>query len=150
MMASPTPLADSPVESANRLEYLNEQAWELKSRDTRKAERLANEAVELAQSLQHKAGLAKALLTRGYARFKLSQLNEAREDAEEARELFEGLGDSPQLLETLNLLGIIYGERGDLEEALETFLSNYKLCTELSHPFKASVALNNAAIVYNF
>lgn len=150
MMASPTPIATSPVEATSRLAYLNEQAWELKSRDARKAERLADEAVELAQSLQHRVGLAKALLTRGYARFKLSQLNEAREDAEAARELFERLGDSPQLLETLNLLGIIYGETGDLEEALGTFLSNYKLCTELSHPFKASVALNNAAIVYNF
>jgi diguanylate cyclase (GGDEF)-like protein len=150
MMASPTPLAPSPTEAASRLVYLNEQAWELKSRDARKAEGFADEAIALAQGLQDKAGLAEALLARGYARFKLSQLSEAKEDAEAARELFEVLGNSPQLLETLNLLGIIYGETGELEEALETFLSNYKLCTELSHRFKASVALNNAAIVYNF
>jgi diguanylate cyclase (GGDEF)-like protein len=150
MMASPTPIAPSPAEAASRLAYLNEQAWELKSRDARKAVQLATEAVVVARTFQDKAGLAEALLTRGYAYFKLSQLGEAKEDAEAARELFEVLGNSPQLLETLNLLGIIYGETGELEEALETFLSNYKLCTELSHPFKASVALNNAAIVYNF
>jgi diguanylate cyclase len=150
MMASPTPIANSPAEAASRLNYLNEQAWELKSRDARKAEQLADEAGVLARGLQDDAGLAEALLARGYARFKLSKLSEAKEDAEAARELFERLKNSPQLLETLNLLGIIYGETGELEEALETFLSNYKLCTELSHPFKASVALNNAAIVYNF
>jgi diguanylate cyclase (GGDEF)-like protein len=150
MMASPISPARPSQEAASRLKYLSEQAWELRSRDAKRAEELANEAVLLAQSLHDRHGLASAFLARSYARYKLSQWRAARQDAEEARLLFEVLGDSPQLLETLNVLGIIYGETGHLEEALETFLSNYTLCNVLSKPERASVALNNAAIVYNF
>lgn len=149
-MASPTPVLLPPQEGGARLKYLNEQAWELRSRDSKRAEELGTEAVLLAQSLGDESGLANAHLARGYARYKLSHWADARQDAEKARELFEALGDSPQLLETLNVLGIIYGETGELEEALETFLSNHTLCNELSKPDRASVALNNAAIVYNF
>lgn len=149
MIASPLSPVPHPQEAASRLQYLNEQAWELRSRDSRRAEELTNEAITLAQSLRDESGLAKAYLARSYVRYKLSHWGAAREDAEAARELFERLGDSPQLLETLNVLGIIYGETGKLEEALETFLSNYTLCNELAKPEGASVALNNAALVYN-
>jgi diguanylate cyclase (GGDEF)-like protein len=149
MMASPIFPARPPQEAASQLHYLNAQAWELRSRDAKRAEELGHEAVLLAQSLNDQSGLANAYLARGYARYKLSHWGAARQDAEEARALFEVLSDAPQLLETLNVLGIIYGETGNLEEALETFLSNYKLCNELSKPDRASVALNNAALVYN-
>ncbi len=150
MVASPISIVSPSSEAATRLAHLNEQAWELRNRDSRRAEGLADEAIDLATSLNDQGGLAKALLTRGNARLKLSNLAAARQDAEAARALFETLGDSLQFLETLNLLGIIYGETGDLEQALETFLSNYKVCNELSQPLKASIALGNAAIVYNF
>ncbi len=149
MLASPIPTHHLPQEAVSRLRYLNAQAWELRSRDAKQAEELGSEAVALAQALGDQNGLANAYLARGYARYKLSHWGAARQDAEEARALFEGLGDSPQLLETLNVLGIIYGETGNLEKALETFLSNHTLCQELSKPDRASVALNNAAIVYN-
>jgi diguanylate cyclase (GGDEF)-like protein len=149
MLASPASTPRQNKDVVSRLHHLNEQAWELRSRDPKRSEELAGEAVTIATSLNDKSGLANAYLTRGYARYKLSRWNEARQDAEEARVLFETLNDPAQLLETLNVLGIIYGETGDLEEALETFLSNYKLCNEISKPDRASVALNNAALVYN-
>jgi diguanylate cyclase (GGDEF)-like protein len=149
MLASLAPAPRQPENVASRLQRLNVQAWELRSRDAKRAEELASEALTLATSLKDKSGLAHAYLARGYARYKLSHWNTAQQDAEEARLLFETLNDRAQLLETLNVLGIIYGETGKLEGALETFLSNYKLCNELSKPERASVALNNAAIIYN-
>jgi diguanylate cyclase (GGDEF)-like protein len=150
MLASSISAPPSTQEAASRLQYLNAQAWELRSRDAKRAEELGDEAVFLAQSLDDQNGLANAYLARAYARYKLSHWSAARQDAEEARILFEILGNALQLLETLNVLGIIYGETGKLAEALETFLSNYTLCNELSKPDRASVALNNAAIVYSF
>jgi diguanylate cyclase len=149
MLTSPESATRTPQEAASRLHYLNTQAWELRSRDAKRAEELGHEAVDLARTLNHQHGLANAYLARGYARYKLSHWDAARQDAEEARILFEILDDAPQLLETLNVLGIIYGETGKLAEALETFLSNYTLCNDLSKPDRASVALNNAAIVYS-
>jgi diguanylate cyclase (GGDEF)-like protein len=149
MLVSPVSAARRPKDAASRLQRLNTQAWELRSRDSKRAEELAGEAVALATSLNDKSGLAHAYLARGYARYKLSHWNTAQEDAEAARALFETLNDPAQLLETLNVLGIIYGETGKLEKALETFLSNYKLCNEIAKPDRASIALNNAALVYN-
>ena len=100
--------------SVARLELLGELAWELRRVDTKRALGLSEEAHALARELRHTHGLAHSLLTKGYCQMRLSELDEALANVAEARAFFEQLGDREGLQRSLNTLGIIYGDSGDL------------------------------------
>jgi diguanylate cyclase (GGDEF)-like protein len=133
---------------SQQIDSLNEQAWDLRSLDSKRASQLAEQALNLARSIHYQAGQADALLARGFASFRLAQVEAAREDAEQARLIFEQLQDKQKTLKALNLLGIIHGQTGNLEKALETFLSNRKLLHELGDTQGEANAINNAAFAY--
>jgi diguanylate cyclase (GGDEF)-like protein len=132
------------------IDDLTSRAWELRRQDSVQALSLAEQALELASSLEYVAGMAYALLAKAFAQFRLSKLQEARSNAEKARVYFKTLDDKQGLLRTYNTLGIIYGESGELLGALRTFLEADVLCKELNDKQGEADALNNIGNVYSY
>ena len=110
--ATLTQLADE--DSVARLELLSELAWELRRADTKRALELSETSHALAQDLRNTHGLAHSLLAKGYCQMRLSRLKDALANVLEARALFAKFGDKEGLQRSLNTLGIIYGDSGDL------------------------------------
>jgi diguanylate cyclase (GGDEF)-like protein len=132
------------------VDTLTDLAWELRRHDPNRALSVAEEALGLSQSLNYLPGKAYSLLAKAFAQFRLAKLSEARQSAEEAQTYFEGLEDKQGLLRTYNTLGIVYGESGDLLDALRTFLEADALCKEIADKQGEADALNNIGNVYAY
>ncbi len=137
-----------PIEVLGYIDQLNEKAWELRSLDSKQAAQLSEQALHLAKQMHYQQGQCDALLARGFASFRMGQFEAARKDAEHAKELCETLPDKQPLLKALNLLGIVHGQTGNLEKALETFLSNCQLLHQLGDIKGEANAIGNAAFAY--
>jgi diguanylate cyclase (GGDEF)-like protein len=134
----------------DRVDVLNESAWELRRQDSSRSLSIAEEAFQLALSLDYTKGVAYSLLAKAFALFRLAKLPEARSRGEEARGYFETLEDKQGLLKAWNTLGIVYAESGDLLAALRAFLQVGALCKEISDYKGEADALNNIANVHSY
>jgi diguanylate cyclase (GGDEF)-like protein len=132
------------------IDSLNASAWSVRHSDTSKALEQAEEAQRLAKMSHYEAGIAYSLVTQCFALFRLSRYKQALELGQEALELFKELQDSKGQQRTLNTLGMIYAESGDLTGALRVFLQTQKLCETLGEIKGEADALNNIAIVYSY
>jgi diguanylate cyclase (GGDEF)-like protein len=133
-----------------RIDVLNESAWELRRQDSSRSLNLAEEALNSALSLDYNKGVAYSLLAKAFALFRLAKLPEARNCGEEAKGYFETLEDKQGLLRAWNTLGIVYAESGDLLGALRAFLQVGVICKELSDYKGEADALNNIANVHSY
>ncbi len=132
------------------VDSLNSSAWLVRHSDTTKALELAAEAARLASAAHYRQGVAYSLVTQCFAHFRLSRYKQALELGQEALETFKELGDNKGQQRTLNTLGMIYAESGDLTGALRVFLQTQKLCETLGETKGEADALNNIAIVYSY
>ena len=133
-----------------RVDLLNELAWELRRLDTKHSLELAEQAYTISVKDRYQSGLAGSLLARGFAKVRLALYEEARRDAEQAHTFFEALKDPQGTYKALNVLGIVYAQLGNLDKALTTFLSIYKHCEALSDIKGAAAALNNVSLVHTY
>lgn len=148
MVALETKLGKADLTPSRRSKLMAELAWELRRLDSQTSLSLAEEAHTLALECRHAPALATSLLARGFARTRLAAYEDALEDALEAGRQFEALADPEGSYRALNLLGIVYGQLGDLSQALASFLETRKLCEQHEDAAGAAAALNNAARVY--
>ena len=113
---------------AAEVDELISRAWELRFSDTEGALALCERALEAARRLSHQAGVALSLYVRCNLSLRLSNPQGALKDALAALPHFEALGDGRRTQNTLNMLGLISSELGELSEALHYFLARYYLC----------------------
>jgi diguanylate cyclase (GGDEF)-like protein len=132
------------------IDALNASAWSARHSDTAKALELAEEATRLAKPVQYHQGIAYGLVTQCFAHFRLSRYKQALELGQTALDIFKDTQDSKGQQRTLNTLGMIYAESGDLTGALRVFLQTQKLCEALGEIKGEADALNNIAIVYSY
>ena len=130
------------------VDQLNEQAWALRNHEPKEASELACEASALAKEANYARGLAVSQLVKGYCHFRQADYKAALEDVGAATEFFQTNKDRSNLQRSLNTLGIIYGQTGDLTNALKVFLRTLRLCQQLSDAEGEANALNNLAIIY--
>lgn len=133
-----------------RVDLLNELAWELRRLDTKHSLELAEQAYAASVKNKYQSGLAGSLLARGFAKVRLALYDEARRDAEQAYTFFETLDDPQGTYKALNVLGIVYAQLGNLNKALQTFLSIHKRCETLADMQGAAAALNNISLVHTY
>lgn len=127
-----------------------ETAWNLRRSDPKRALALGEKAYAAAKEANDLSAEAYSLLVTGYSRVRLSEPELASEQLRKALALFEGLDDKDGERKTLNALGILYGESGDLTGALKTFLALQTLCAELDDKKGEADALNNVGLSYLF
>jgi diguanylate cyclase (GGDEF)-like protein len=132
------------------IDTLNDSAWSLRHSDPAQALQAAEESAARARQANYLKGVAYSLVTQSFAHFRLARYKPALELGRQSLDLFKTLQDSAGQQRTLNTLGIIYAESGDLTGALRVFLETQKLCETLGDTKGEANAFNNLGIVYGY
>ena len=77
----------------DKIDLLNQQAWDTRVNDSPRSLELSREAVELARSINYHSGLAHGLKLFGFSYVRIAKNNEALPLLQEALALFESLND---------------------------------------------------------
>ncbi len=124
------------------VDALLDRAWALRRDDTAAALELCDEALGAARTSAYAPGVARSFYVRGCAHVSRSDLQTALGDALDALSRFESLGDTKGKEDASNLLGVVYSELGELDEALKHFLARYHLCAGRGDEGEVEALLN--------
>jgi signal transduction histidine kinase len=114
---------DTAIESLReRIDNLNQQAWNIRVNDSPKAFELSKETVAISRNANYAKGLAEGLRTLGFCYIRLSRNEEAIPLFKESFSLFESLNDLEGQAVIYEYLSIIQRNRGDLGGSLELLL----------------------------
>lgn len=132
-----------------RIDALNDKAWEMRTKDTEFGIRIANYALQLSQdkTRPYEIGEANALSHIGICRWIKDDFRDALEPALKSASLFQKLKNPNGLARARNILGLTYWRLDQLELALEQFQTCYRIYNELQHKGGIANSLNNIAIL---
>lgn len=135
--------ADDPAQQQERIDGLNELAWALRFDDTPRANALASEARELAQSRGYKLGQARACRVLGMTTSSEQTLTDVIRFAEEAKTLFDEVGEPEGMAASRDFLATIYEYVGDHSLGMEHAVEALRLAREIGHAVRQGYALSN-------
>jgi signal transduction histidine kinase/tetratricopeptide (TPR) repeat protein len=105
-----------------KIDDLNQQAWEVRVTDLPKAFELSQESVKLARSIDYTKGLAEGLRSLGFSYVRFSKNDEAVPLLKESLSLFQSLNDLKGQAVVYEYMGIIERNKGNLGTSLELLL----------------------------
>jgi tetratricopeptide (TPR) repeat protein/tRNA A-37 threonylcarbamoyl transferase component Bud32 len=138
------------VSGKEKIEVLNELAYEYKYQSTEKCIKYANHALNLSQKLNHRKGEAAALKIVGVGYRLIGNKNRALECIQKALKIFENLGDKKNSADSIKEIGLIYLDINKYDTALEYFFNSLRIAKEISYKKGISNSLNNIGAVYIF
>ncbi|MFN8357492.1 MAG: tetratricopeptide repeat protein [Spirosomataceae bacterium] len=106
------------VSEIERIDWLNEQAWQRRVSDSNQSFALSKQAIDLAAEINYKKGKAEALRTFGFCHIRLSRNYEALELLQQALTAFEEQQDIRNQSVVHEYFGIIYRNLGKYETSL--------------------------------
>src|SRR5436189_207249 len=110
----------------NKIDDLNEQAWNVRVSDSPRAFELSQESVKLAKSIDYTRGLAEGLRSLGFCYVRLFKNDEALPLLQESLSLFESINDLKGQGIVHEYLGIIQRNRGNLGASLDLQLKGHR------------------------
>ncbi|MEW9900232.1 GGDEF domain-containing protein [Chitinivorax sp. PXF-14] len=140
---------NSAANAAERLAAALALAERLQQADARRAQALADEAIELAASLDRPAELARAHYFSGFAHHYQGNASEALSHLQAAQRAAEQACDREWLGMARRGIGIIYDTCGLYDQALECFLEALALFQQVGLPARERMAANSIAIIYS-
>lgn len=132
----------------SRVIVLNRLAFELRGVSPTDRERYAQQALELAHTLNFPKGIAAALNNLGGALWEQGHYAQALNYQERAVSLHSVLQDKPNMALALNSLGLIYSDQGNYSLALEHFLHALKLREEIKDKRGQQITISNIGTIY--
>src|SRR6185503_19957695 len=114
-----------------KIDALNQQAWELRVNDSPKAFELSQESVKLAREINYSRGLAEGLQSLGFAYVRLFKNDVAAPLLGEALSLFQSLNDLRGQAVVYEYQGIIERNWGNLGQSLELLLKGNDLVQQV-------------------
>src|ERR1043166_3380047 len=121
-------MTDDTIQSVkDKIDKLNEQAWNARVYDSLKSLELSRESVGLARSINYHSGLAHGLKSLAFCFVRTAKNNEALPLLQEALALFESLNDLKGQAVVYGYLGIIQRNRGNFGAALELLFKGLEL-----------------------
>lgn len=114
---------------------------------TPKGIKYAEEAIELANSINYKKGLASAYGSLGYG-FIGDDTEKAKEYTRKALEIRKAIKDKIGESRSLNVLGLIYYFSGEYLISIEYHINSIKLKEEIGDKKLLATSYNNIALVY--
>ena len=102
----------------DKIDQLNQEAWDVRVHDSPKAFELSKESVALARSISYHEGLAHGLQSLGFCYVRLSKNNEGLALLKESLSLFESLHDVKGQAVVIEYLGIIQRNWGNFGGSL--------------------------------
>ena len=141
-------LSAGDPQSTERIDALNDLAWEIGLTETNRALELAEEAVRLSEQADYKRGAGLGHRTIGYCNLIFSKLEEAaqysRTAIQELDEADEKLGKAT----AVNTLSLVYARLGNYDEALKAALSCLSVSKEVGSKLGEAWALHNIGSIY--
>ena len=117
--------------SRERVDALNALAWHISFQDVARAAALADEATEIARSLEYPRGIAWGLLSSAHRDYFEAEYDQAIEKGAEALGIFERLAEREGIGNVQMGLGMVYWSLGDFEKAVESLHRSIEIFREL-------------------
>jgi signal transduction histidine kinase/tetratricopeptide (TPR) repeat protein len=117
-----------------KIDDLNQQAWEARVNDSPKAFELSSESVKLSREINYPKGLAEGLRSLGFCYVRLFKNDEAEPLLRESLSLFQSLNDLRGQAVIYEYLGIIERNWGNLGHSLELLLKGNELVRQVGPP----------------
>ena len=119
---------DTAIESLQeKIDDLNQQAWDVRVTDLPKAFELSQESVKLARSIDYPRGIAEGLRSLGFSYVRFYKNDEAAPLLKESLSLFQSLNDLKGQAVIYEYLGIIERNWGNLGASMGFLLKAYEL-----------------------
>lgn len=131
-----------------RVNELNELFKSTLDQDPIQALEYANEALDIADSLQYDRGIAYSLNNIGVVQNKIGDLDKALEYFFRSRRLHHAIDNQDGLATTLNNIGTVYSSKKEYDKALDYFLNAYRIIEELQDTSRLIGSLNNIGNVH--
>jgi diguanylate cyclase (GGDEF)-like protein len=135
-------------EGTDKVDMLNELAWEERVINAKHALHLAEESYQLATELGYAKGKAKSLFTIGVCQLRLSHYGQSLTTTAEALQLYEAIGDVQGQGRALNNLGRVYHLIADYPNALAHYQKGLQISRNLKNLNNEASGLGNIGLVY--
>ena len=142
-------LLKNDKEDTNKVNRLNDLAWELKSSNPDTAIVIGSHSLQLAEKLSWKKGIANSLGHLGvYYRLK-SNYPKALDYYFQALKIDEVLNNKEGIAKRLGNIGLVYFNQSDYPKALDYYFKALKIAEELGNKNLISSWLGNIGLVYD-
>ena len=137
------------AESLWRLGRLNE-SFEILERSERNLQSIAIHTLVIHTAMNRNVSERRAALLyhRGTINLLQSAFSEALEHYQQSLTLFEEIGSIHDVVSVINVIGIVYNQKGDFDLALEYYQRSLELNVEIGNELEQAKALNNIGTVY--
>lgn len=135
--------SEAPVNMVERIDALNQLAWELRVKDVPRSHAMAGEARELSIAHRYPLGQARAARTMAMTVENYESVERVFPLAEEAKRLFDLAGDGPGRAGSRDFLASIHEFVGDLGVGLEHALDALSIAREINDPVRQGYALSS-------
>jgi diguanylate cyclase (GGDEF)-like protein len=127
---------------ADRIDELNEKAWDLTLSSPEGALSLAETALAEAEELGYSRGMADARLNVGWCEFYLTRMTPAVESYQAALDAYSALGDELGKMKSLHALGLAYQEMGRYERAMDYYTRSLEEARRGENRLREAVTLD--------
>jgi signal transduction histidine kinase len=141
-------LSPDKAESTERVDLLNELAWETGLTDTKRAYALSQEALQISQKANHERGIAYSHRNLGYCQLIFSNLEEVLRHSRLALEKFQALGDEKGETTALDNLAMAYQRLGNYDQALQYAFACLELNKKIHFKRGEAWALHTVASIH--
>ncbi len=142
--------SDTYNDSIQKIDELNQRAWDKRVSDSVLTLELSREAVRLSEENEYKKGLAQGLRTLGFSYIRLAQNKDAETALKRAMALFEELNDLYGQSDVLEYYGIINRFTGDYETSLNHLWKSLELREQTQYEEGVSLAHYHLGVTYKY
>ncbi|HEY5772856.1 MAG TPA: tetratricopeptide repeat protein [Chitinophagaceae bacterium] len=131
-----------------KINKLNEEAWNIRVKDSPKAFLISKEALDLARSIQYEKGMADGARSLGFCYGRLSKHEEAISLFNESLRLYESLNDIDGQSNVIEYLGFTSRNQGDLGAALKFLYRSLLLAEQTGFPENRATSHYQLGVTY--
>ena len=131
-----------------KIDELNQQAWNIRVKDSPRAFLLSKKALELARNINYTKGIAEGTRSLGFCYGRLSQYDEAMPALKESLSLFESLNDLDGQSNVIEYMGFIHRNQGDLGSSLNLLYKALAFAEKTGHPENRATGHYQLGVTY--
>ena len=133
---------------ANKIDLLNEKAWELRRTDANQSMRLAKKSHKESVSLSYNKGIADSLCVISYHKTRKADYVDGMNLVKKARQIYSDLLDKEKEAISLNIIGIIYRNKSEYKQALKAHNASLELSKATTNLILKAETYDNIGSIY--
>lgn len=135
-------------EGKERIDVLNEYAFEIRRTDTKRAFELSEEALKLLEKISYPKGMADALRTMGFCYWLFTNYYVALTKSLDALKFYQRINNQKGQADTMNTIAKVYTALRDYENANKFFQNCIRLTKETGDREGQALTLSNTGDMY--